>query len=375
MVYYVGYYNCDEIRGEERLVAPPSENKMNYITTALAERSGNQVQVVTLAETAKCRWVKGKNTPICQGVNLKTFASFNSKNKLLRGLGHLLTKGLAFTYLLTHLKKEDHLVVYHSLFVMKMVRRLKRLKQCTLTLEVEELYSDVTGDEAKRQQEIDYLQIADRYIFITPLLRDVVNTKKPSVISFGTYQPIPDLGFRFEDGKIHVVYAGVLSRVKGGAFTAISAARYLDDGYVLEILGKGSPKEEEEVRRAIDEVAPQTTCKINFVGYKSGDDFNAYIQACHIGLSTQQADAKFNATSFPSKVLMYLSNGLRVVSVKIPAVTTSVVDDYMVYYDCQDGEQVADAIRSGALNDGFEPRAFLQDLHGEFVTQLSDLLQ
>jgi len=110
------------------------------------------------------------------------------------------------------------------------------------------------------------------------------------------------------------------------------------------------------------------------VGFKSGKDFNAYIQACHIGLSTQQADAKFNGTSFPSKVLMYMSNGLRVVSVRIPAVETSAVGDSIFYYDKQDGEEIANVIRSVNLDDGYNSRKQLADLHNRFVKQLAKLL-
>ena len=94
----------------------------------------------------------------------------------------------------------------------------------------------------------------------------------------------------------------------------------------------------------------------------------------HIGLSTQPIDAGFNTTSFPSKVLMYMSNGLRVVSVRIPAIETSSVGDRIYYYDNQDPKEIARVIRSVALDDGYDSRAHLNVLHGDFVEGLKRLL-
>ena len=48
-----------------------------------------------------------------------------------------------------------------------------------------------------------------------------------------------------------------------------------------------------------------------------------FIQKCQIGLCTQNIDAAFNTTSFPSKILSYMSNGLEVVGVNIAAIKNS----------------------------------------------------
>ena len=61
-------------------------------------------------------------------------------------------------------------------------------------------------------------------------------------------------------------------------------------------------------------------------------------------MSTQNPAAAFNATSFPSKVLVYLSNGLKVVSIHIPAIAQSAVADNLYFYDVQTPEKIAEAI-------------------------------
>lgn len=375
MVYYIGYYNCDAIRNEQRAAAPAAENKMGYIITALAQALRKPFEVVTPAETGLCRFFGGRKQEIQKDVVLKTFPTFSSKNKILRGTAHLLTRASFFAYLLTHVQKEDHLLVYHSLAYQKMIGFIQKLKKCRLTIEVEELYADVIGDEKARKAEIEGLQTADSYLFITELLRQEVNIEKPSILSHGTYLALPEYGFRFDDDRIHVVYAGTFRKAKGGVYTAIAAAEYLDDRYTLEVLGKGTDEENAAVQALIEEVSKKTRCRIRYAGFKSGQDFNAYIQACHIGLSTQQIDGKFNGTSFPSKVLMYMSNGLRVVSVRIPAVETSAVGEQVYYYDRQDAREIAEVVRSVSMEDGYDSRGHLKQLHDDFVEKLRVLLK
>ncbi len=374
MRYYIGYYNCDKTRSENRIVSPAAESKMNYIISALSDATDEVFEVVSPAETRECKLVRGRKFNLGDKAVLKTFPSFSSNNKVIRVLGHFVTKLYTFLYLLKNVHSDDHLIIYHSLLLMNLIKFIKKFKKCRLTIEVEELYSDVTEDEQLREKEINYLQIADSYIFITELLKNQVNTEKPSIISHGTYKPVQESGYRFDDDKIHVVYAGTFSQAKGGVQVAISAAEYLDDNYVLEILGRGSQADTLEVKRKIEEISEKTKCRINYVGLKSGNDFDSYIQACHIGLSTQQADAKFGATSFPSKILMYMSNGLRVVSVRIPAVENSLVGEHIYYYDVQDAEEIAQVIKSVKFDDEYDSRKILEELHKNFVVQLKSLL-
>ena len=374
MLYYIGYFNCDEIRSENRIVAPAAENKMNYIVSALAEAVDGEIEIISPAQTKEYKFIKGDKRRIGDRVFLKTFATFNCRNKLLRVAGHLLTRLSFLFYLLLSLNSEDSVIVYHSLSYMSIISFLKKIKGFNLVFEVEELYSDVTDDEALRKKEIDYLQIAESYIFVTELLRNKVNKEKKYLTSHGTYNSVDDLNFRFNDDKIHVVYAGTFRKAKGGVYTAISAAEHLDDNYVLEILGNGSENEIQEVKDLINVISAKTSCKINYAGFMSGEAFNKYIQACHIGLSTQPKDAVFNDTSFPSKVLTYMSNGLRVVSVRIPAVETSLVGEYIYYYDVQEAECIAQAIKKAASDSDCDVRGVLDTLSRNFVLDLKDLL-
>ena len=258
---------------------------------------------------------------------------------------------------------------------MSIVKKLKKAKKCNLIIEVEELYSDVREDEALRKKELNYLQIADRYIMITELLDHQVNLQnKPRIVSHGTYRTIPDYGEKFNDGKIHVVYAGSFNPIKGGVYSAIEAAEFLDENFVLHVLGKGSKIDNETVMKRIKQLSSKTKCKIVFDGYKTGKAFDLFIQSCHIGLSTQQPDGKYNASSFPSKILMYMSNGLPVVSVRIPAVEGSCVGEYIYYYDVPTAQNIAQAIQSVDLKRCLDIREKLEELDAIFKEDFKKIL-
>ena len=376
MIYYLGYYSCEQIAAEKRVAAPPAMNKMGYVISVLSEIVSDKAMVVSPSETSSCQYVKGSIHEIKEHIFLKTFDSLHSRNKLLRGVGHKLTKSQLFRYLRRHIRPEDTLMVYHSLALMETVRKIKQIKKCRLIIEVEELYSDVREDDDLRRKEIDYLQTADQYIVITELLNKEVNlSNKPYIISHGTYHTVPRYCGKFDDGMIHAVYAGSFNPVKGGALTAIGAAEYLDENYVLHILGKGSDEATATVRRKIEETAEKTGCRIIFEGYKTGREFDSFIQSCHIGLSTQQPDGKYNASSFPSKILMYMSNGLPVVSVKIPAVAFSQVGECICYYEEPVPEKIAEAIKRVPTECETNVREKLNALDEDFKADLSNMLR
>lgn len=375
MIYYLGHYSCEQIAAEKRIAAPPAMNKMGYVISALSRIGDGELMVVSPCETSADGYVKGGIHELDDHVTLKTFDSFRSKNKLIRIFGHMLTKAQLFHFLLTHIKADDTLIVYHSLTLMGIVKTIKKIKRCRLIIEVEELYSDVKEDEALRKKELGYLQVADKYIVITELLsKEIDPQNKPKVISHGTYRTIPCYSDRASDGKIHVVYAGSFNPVKGGACSAVDAAQFLDDSYVLHILGKGSPADTDTVVKKIQQVSQKANCQIVFDGYKTGKEFDNLIQSCHIGLSTQQPDGKYNASSFPSKILMYMSNGLPVVSVRIPAVEGSQVGDLIYYYDDPVPEKIADAIRSVPVDNCMNVRGRLDKLNEKFILDLTELL-
>lgn len=379
MLFYVGFYSCDLLRHEHRYASPAAENKMNYVISALLEATDCAFEVVSPAGTRENRYLKGKRYSLSDRVNLKTFPSFSSDWKLLRGIGYLFTRITFFLYLLFRVKAEDHLIVYHSLAYMSMIKLIRCLKRCKLTIEVEEIYADVMENTELRDRELRFLDCADAFLFPTKQLSELVNKGgKPEGIVHGTFNVEPNRKCSFfmdnEEKMIHCVYAGTLDPRKGGAIAAATTAEFLPENYHIHILGFGSQDEIQNMKDLADEISSRSRAKVTYDGLLAGEDYIRFIQSCRIGLSTQNPDAAFNATSFPSKVLMYMSNGLRVVSVRIPAIETSAVGDLIFYYEDQDPKEIARVIQSISFDDGYDSRSHLHMLHKDFVEKLKRLM-
>ena len=99
------------------------------------------------------------------------------------------------------------------------------------------------------------------------------------------------------------------------------------------------------------------------------------MQSCQIGLCTQIPDARYTETSFPSKVLVYLANGLRVLSVRIPAVENSEVGGILYYYDTQSPQEIANAIMNIPMKEDYDSRRLLNQLDKDCERNLKRLLE
>lgn len=80
-------------------------------------------------------------------------------------------------------------------------------------------------------------------------------------------------GQKYTDGKIHVVYAGSLDPLKGGADAAIQAARYLPESYHLHVIGFGSIEDTSRVTEMVEDIRRVSPCSISFDGRLEGDEY------------------------------------------------------------------------------------------------------
>ena len=379
---YIGYYDVDSNGREKRSLSLAARNKMTYIANAISKFEPVEIispSVVT-GRVSDC----GRVEEISDRVSLRLFPSLGRKNRMIGKIGTQLTKFSFLLYLATHIQKGETVIAYHSLAYCKALYYLKKVKSFRLILEVEELYGDVTGNERDKNRELRLAKQADGYIFPTHLLSQLINTgKKPEVIIHGTYQEESDRKCNvFRDNLqtekndiIHIVYAGTLDPRKGGAVAAAAAAEFLPDNYFIHILGFGSDREIQNMKDQIADIASRSKAKVSYDGLLSGEDYIRFIQSCDIGLSTQNPDAAFNATSFPSKILSYMANGLRVVSIRIPAIEQSDVSDLLFYYDRQTPKEIAKAIRSVSMESEYDSRTHIQELDKKFRVEMGGLLR
>lgn len=373
MVYYIGFY-ADEKNAENRKVYLSAVNKMRYIIEAV-EKSEIPQQVISCAATLdKCSHKASLKKHI-GNTYLKTFFTFGRKNKVIGLLNGSIIRLQMICYLLKNCKKDDILMVYHSPSYCKEIAFIKKVKKCKLVLEVEEIYGDVSGNMALRKKELSLCKKADAFVFPTDMLNKTVNSKnKPYVTIHGTYQVEQEKRMGFNDNKTHIVYAGTFEPRKG-AGTAIETAFFLDDRFHVHILGFGTEKQKKDINELVDEINQKSQATVTYDGLLSGEEYISFIQSCDIGLSPQNPDAAFNSTSFPSKILSYMANGLRVVSINIPAIKNSAVGKYLYYYENQTPEEIANAIMNIDMNDGYDGRKIIADLDDKFMKNIKKLLK
>lgn len=370
MNYYFTYYSNEQCK-KKRYYALASTNKVEYILKSLVKRNSIKVFSASgsLEGPSKKSIIKTKD-----GIAIELPFSIGHGCKIFRVLDRLIIRIQILNQLLFHVKKNDNVIVYHSLGYMKTIAFAKKLKNFKLILEVEEIYGDVINSTRTVQKELKFFKKADAYIFPTELLNQKINKKnRPYTIIHGTYNVESTLTTKYDDGRIHCVYAGTFDSRKGGA-AAAAAALFLDSKYHIHIIGFGSENDKRIMINAIEEISVKTECKVTYDGCLSGEDYLRFIQKCDIGLSTQNPDAAFNDTSFPSKILSYMANGLRVVSVRIPAIEDSAIGKYMFYYNEQTPEEIARTIRQVDITTDYDSRSIISQLDNQFQEDLARIL-
>lgn len=371
-IYYLSYYDTPD---SESNIVLSAVNKIDYILQVL-QKMQYSVDIISacMASTAMLR--KGQFRAIKEGITLKTFTSLPNGNIVKRVLRRFYLRKQIKKYFNKNLHKNDVIIIYHSLGYYWLYKYIKHKIGCKIILEAEEIYTDVGKCRGiSLSQELTAFSFADAYIFPTELLNRKINVKnKPYTIIHGTYNVEPVLTTQFNDGKIHCVYAGTFDPRKGGAAAAAAAGLFLNSNYHIHIIGFGSENDKKMLINAIEEVSKKTECKVTYDGCLSGEAYLKFIQKCHIGLSTQNPNAAFNDTSFPSKILSYMANGLRVVSVRIPAIEGSAIGEYMYYYDEQTPENIAQAIMQVDINEDYDSRKIIAELDKQFQEDLQIIL-
>ncbi len=375
-VKYVAFFDNRKDKNQKRLSILAATNIIEYISSVLGE-SGKKVSIISPSWTTNPRgFYKSETYVLNESTEVKLFATFGAKTKVTKVLSRYFSLVSLLFYLLLNTEQNETVLLYHSPALIGVIKAVKRVKRIRLLLEVEEIYGDVSGRQRERKREIRFFRCADAYIFPTVLMNELINTSsKPYLIMHGTYKAEPDRDCKFNDGKIHCVYAGTFDPRKGGATAAVTAAEYLDSNYHIHIIGFGSGEDKSNLLNMINDISKTTECILTFDGLLSGEDYIRFIQSCDIGLSTQNPHAEYNDTSFPSKVLSYLANGLRGVSIRIKVLETSTINDLLNYYEENTPQAIASAIKSVDIKEAYDSRNRIRELDKKFVKELTCFLE
>lgn len=371
-IHYLGYYDTVENKSENRNIVLSCANKMLYIISAI-ERAGYGVDVVSASATRNPHKYGSKTVKIGNDSTLTLFKTLPWGNKIRRMFSMLYSRRQLKKYINKNISENDTLIVYHSVAYANMLCKLKKKKNFKLVLEVEEIYADVNRSEKDRKIEYRIFEMADAYIFSTELLNEKLNVaNKPYSVIYGTYQVEKDRGVCFDDGKIHVVYAGTFDPRKGGAQATLSAVPFLDENYHVHLIGFGGA---DDIIKEIERLSVDSHCTVTYDGLLSGEEYIKFIQSCHIGMSSQTPSGEYNDTSFPSKILSYMANGLQVVSVRIPVVEKAAIWNMIQFYNNNDGKEIAEAISKTNVNEYYNSREKIKELDLKFANEIEQILK
>ena len=373
------FYDSPVFAAENRICAPSVATVIDYLSSALS-CLGIRTEIVSASETRNTRGsYPARTTQISDSVTLSACPTWGFENPMLRAGAKVISRLWLVRYLCKNVQNGETVifcstpVLFEPLLIFRLLTKRRGIKLLLFAGEVFQYVQPLP--QLKRKLEWLLLEDADSYICSTPMLEKVINkSHRPSAILSGTYEIEPDFGERFNDGKTHIVYSGVINSSKG-ASTAVDVARALGTNFALHILGWGLDADIVALRNQIADVNINGQgCQAFYEGVKRGRDYKVFLQCCAIGLCPQDLKASYNTTSFPSKIFSYLSNGLRVVSVNIPAIRTSQVGDILYYADSDQPIDIARTIESIDLDTSYDSRAVLDEMNRNFIHRLGEML-
>lgn len=376
-VYYVCFYAEPEFSKE--IVSYPSVwSKIDYISDSL-KKCGYDVCYVcpVLPHNGKFR----KRTVQISSHEKHVYfsACTGRKFKLANKINTFLQMLKILMYLVKNAKKKDRILIYHSMWHTFWVPILKNVFKKPFFLQIEDVFSALSPEgKSFEDKEWNFFETADGYLCVNSLIKGRIHNPATKIISHGRYV-VSDILESKENGKCRLVYAGVIEQVRNGAFLAAQTMRYLSDQYELVILGFGEERDINDLKTLINKINTEKgwDC-VNYLGYMSGEEYLRELQKCSIALSTHKYDEtnmKSADYTFPSKLLVYLGNGLRIVAQDLKCLRTSKIDEYITYYKSPTPQSVAEAVMKIDISKEYDCRMIIRDLDIEFRKYLDELFK
>lgn len=370
-IFYLSFYDFPNAK-YKRVSSLAAINQVDYVKKVI-QNIGFPLQMVVPSWYDDCASEAAfsfSRTINFEGLNYVFAPSFGTKNKYLGYLKIIISWIWLFFYLLKNVSSKNTVLLYHTPWLVLPVLWAKKIKKFKLILDVEEIYADVTPiNNYFNKLEYKIINKADAYLFSTEILANKLSCNKPYSVYYGNYFINEILESKFDDGKIHLLYAGIIDTEKLGAFNAIEIAPFLNENYTIHVIGFG---EVNKLLSRIDELNNISPCKIIYDGQLKGERFIRYCQKCHIGLSTQKLEADFVDSSFPSKILSYLNNNLQVVSGYVSVVAHSKIADNVFFYHNDDPVEIANTIKKVTFDNS--ARNKIQLLNDDFHRELEYIL-
>jgi len=374
IVHYIGPYSDPAQSYRNLLIQPSGVAKMEYIISAI-RRSGCTLNVYSPAPTQNNFFTHFPRLTTLVDSNAKiTYAdTIGGPAMFFKALSRLWSFIQLFLYLL-RVKPNENVLVYHVYQYRHVIKAALLIKKIRLFFEVEEIYSVLWQKSKSRQEaEIEYLGKAFGYIFVNDVIAAQCKfAHKPNVVCYGDYRIKSNLP-KSGDGRIHLVYSGVIGGKNSSVDVPLKAIRFLTDNYQLHITGYGEQKHLDLTMNLIASI--NADLKREAVVYHGCLDHKTYINlisSFHIGLATSELNPNESLFMFPSKILMYLGVNLSVVASPLACIEKSQLGSVVTLSKDNTPAAIAEAIRSVEISN-INNSDVLKKLDEHFVAGLTSL--
>jgi len=346
-IHYISFYT----NTKKRRQVSSGISKIEYMLDVLKSLD-ERVVAVSTASSAETGLQRG----FTEG-DVLYLPSLCIKGAVGRRLNLFYMQWKLFRYLMKHVSNDDLVMYYHSMSYAWPLRWARRFKRFKFIMEFNDKYSYHYTNK-KKAAKVDTIEKkliaeADAYVFASPMMLDLTQGNKPYTVNYGSYAPAEAQMRKKEktlDGKVHLLYSGVLEPLRKAGELAIEAMEALPENYVLHIAGFGNEAYVSEVRRKITEINQKKGFEaIVFHGFLNQVQLGDLMQMCDISLSTHKYEFAWQSDlSFPSKIPLNMANGLYMVTQDLPVIFNSPFKDAICFYGGDAPTDVAKAIRNCA---------------------------
>lgn len=376
-IVYLGFYNSPLSKyRKDNGFNPAGTMKMNYIIEVL-KKLNYKVTVLSIMFDADAGFHKLERRHVDDQLDI-VFIPYFAIKVFGRFIGRVNSSIFFLKHQLKRLLKDDSVIIsYHALEYRRTICHLHSRVKFRWISEVEEIYnlSRLNSlDSKKVKKELCLFSESDAFIFVNDYLAANYSFGKRYVVSYGNYS-IHERISPVANETINIAYTGIINKERG-VFLLLDAISLLPSNYRLNVLGFGSSENMELFKQRMNEINQKSGYnKIFFLGTKSGNEFSLFLFNNDIGISLiDDKDPAIANNSFPSKILVYLGHGLRVISSNCSSITKSKVAPLLLFCENDPGS-IANAIQQVNLDIKFNYEEKMRELEEDFMKDLYGIVE
>lgn len=264
-------------------------------------------------------------------------------------LTHLVTMLSLVLLLFTLLKKHPgaNVLVYNRSYHYLPAILLARLMNSSLFLDLEDGYiNDSNGGLKSIKNSItrklfDFLCPSGALLAASSLQIQVKSAH--ILVCYGVASTLHDPNQDWASPKLRILFGGTLLEEVGSQLfldaLVIASAKHLDLSQYLEVIVTGKGPWED----AFTEFTRKNPSLMTFAKDLSAIKYTEVLRSCHVGLSLRLSKFEMGATTFPSKVIEYASNGLLLLSTRVGDVPR-LLGDEAVFLEHETSEALAEQL-------------------------------